>query len=39
VGELTRLSIEGAKALGEQYISAGHVAAAREYFTRALDGD
>jgi len=39
VGELTRLSIEGAKALGEQYLSAGHVAAAREYFTRALDGD
>ncbi len=38
-GELTRLSIEGAKALGEQYVSAGHVGAAREYFTRALDGD
>ena len=32
------LSLSGARALGPSYLEAGHIANAREYFTRALDG-
>ena len=34
--QLTRLSLEGAHALGTEYIAARHIESAREYFARAL---
>ena len=37
VFRLTELALSGAKRLGPQYIAEGDVAAAREYFTKALD--
>ena len=36
---LVRLSVQGAESLGEQYVSADHIASARDYFSRSLDGD
>lgn len=38
-GSLVRLSLKGAESLGERYVSADHIASAREYFAHALDGD
>jgi glutamate--cysteine ligase len=33
----TELAVEGARALGPEYVTADHVVSAREYFGRALD--
>ena len=37
--ELVRLSLEGADALGDRYISLADMESARNYFARTLDGD
>jgi glutamate--cysteine ligase len=37
VADSVDLSIEGARALGPEYVAAGHIESAREYFARALD--
>jgi glutamate--cysteine ligase len=37
VSESVEVALEGARALGPEYLAAGHIDSAREYFARALD--